>query len=126
MKIMFDGNIFDRLIEAPEVVETIKSKHEIFITIVQIKELNNITDKVKKERVMELLDELSHKQIPIPISFSNLDFAHFSFGCGEYKEFIIGNSKQMYNDALLSDAAIEADCILVSNDKRVLKKVRKL
>lgn len=126
MKIMLDSNIYDELIEKPEVVEAIKSKHDIYITTVQIKELARIPDEKKKEKILRVLDVISPQQVPIPFSFSNMDFASFRFSWGQYKDLITGNSKQMDDDALIADVAIEANCLIVSKDTDLLNKVRKL
>lgn len=126
LKVMLDSNVYDELINSPEVVKEIGAKCEVYITAVQHNELRKVSDIYKREKIDNLIKVLSPVQVSVPFSFSNLCFSHMDFGPGEYTKDIEGNSRQMTNDSLIGDAAIENECILVSKDKGLVGKMLKL
>ena len=124
MRVMFDTNVYDVLEKDVSQLGAITNKCEVYTTVVQENELRRIKDKSKRESIDKILKVISPKQVAAPFSFDNIDFGLFRFSCGQYEGLIEGNSRQMSNDSLIADAAIENDCILITNDKRLATRMR--
>jgi predicted nucleic acid-binding protein len=73
MKAMLDTNIFDKLLVDKAgldvIIKAVKNqKLETFVTSVQINEINQIQDKIKRENLISLITEISSKKLFVELA----------------------------------------------------------
>ncbi|MFH0949006.1 MAG: hypothetical protein V1802_00790 [Candidatus Aenigmatarchaeota archaeon] len=123
-KIMFDSNIFDEIakgILGIDELEKCIEKFEFYITHIQIDEINNCPDKEK--RAILTLFKTQIRPILIPTE-------NFVFGVSRLGLSKLGNGNTLNElgkpkDALIGETAIKNGCVLVTNDEKLIKKVKK-
>ncbi len=128
MKLIFDSNVFDDLISGKLELETIeKSKYEIYITHIQVDEINECSDKERRARLFNFMTEIRPEKIPTEsfiIGTSRIGSAKIGDG-HLIEELRMGNYKKT-NDALIGETAIKNNLILITNDKKFKNKVVEL
>lgn len=126
MNVMFDTNAFD---QASVDIHMFKSKQQtftIYITSVQVEELAKIPDSRKKIRIenLQTLCSLRPMLIPTVFSFDKLNFNFFSFKTEPAYAKVIKQSKGNINDALIAATAIHENCLLVTDDIELSKRIK--
>ncbi len=128
MKLIFDTNTFDDLINGTLNIETIiKNDFQVFLTHIQIDELNECPDNERRARLFNSMIEIKPTKIPTEsfiIGVSRIGSAKLSDG-NLFNELRNGNIKNT-NDALIGETAIKNNLILVTNDIKFSRKVIKL
>ena len=124
-KYIFDTNIFDDMVnEKLKVSDIVKYKNnkklEIYVTHIQIDEINKISDEDKRARFFISMFEIR----PILISTSSCAFDVSRFDKSKFGNGTIFNKIKKVNinnveDALIGETAIKEGIILVTNDKRL-------
>jgi rRNA-processing protein FCF1 len=131
-KYIFDTNIFDDIIsEKLKVSDIIKyenyKKVEIYITHIQIDEINRCSDVDKRARLNIFMVKI--RPILIPTTSAAYDVSRYDeskFGDGIiFNKIKKGNIKHV-EDALIGETAIKEGIILVTNDRRLKKMVIEL
>lgn len=131
-KYIFDTNIFDDIVnEKLKVSDIIKYKNykkvEIYVTHIQIDEINKCSDADKRARLNIFMDKIGS----ILVSTSSCAFDVSRFDASKFGNGIIFNKIKKGNinnveDALIGETAIKEGIILVTNDKRLKNIVIKL
>lgn len=125
-RVMFDSNAFDDVAKDITLLKAASEKGQIeyYVTSIQIEEIANIPDEKKETRlcVFRNFAELRPRIVPVPFSFSCIDFSCFSFDTGPSLPFFPSSYEK---DMLIAKAAIYENCIFVTNDARVVKKLNK-
>jgi len=123
MRVMIDTNIFDKIVNDFETIDTAISdgKLEVFFTSIQKREIEEIRDEKKREQLTNLMKKWEANVIPTSFSFRHIDFAHFSFASGEIMSEIERGNVKNHFDALIADAAFAEGLSLITNDKRLIK-----
>jgi len=124
-KYIFDTNIFDDMVnEKLKILDIVKYKNnkkvEIYVTHIQIDEINKISDEDKRARFFISIFEIR----PILISTSSCAFDVSRFDKSKFGNGIIFNKIKKVNinnveDALIGETTIKEGIILVTNDKRL-------
>ena len=131
-KYIFDTNIFDDIVsEKLKVSDIVKYKKfkkvKIYVTHIQIDEINKCSDVDKRARLNIFMVKIR----PILISTSSCAFDVSRFDESKFGDGIIFNKIKKGNikyveDALIGETAIKEGIILVTNDKRLKKTVIEL
>lgn len=128
MKLILDSNAFDDLVTGKiSLSEFDLNKSEIFITHIQVDELNECDDKEKRAKLFNFLTEIRPKKIPTEsfvIGLSRIGSA--KIGDGNLIEKLRDGNLKHTNDALIGETAIKQNLVLITNDKRFKNKVIKL
>ena len=128
MKLIFDSNVFDDLITGKCDLEIVEDKsQDIFITHIQVDEINEFSDKDKRARLFNSMTEVRPEKIPTEsfiIGTSRIESAKIGDG-NLLEELRMGNYKKT-NDALIGETAIKNELTLITNDKRFRNKVIEL
>lgn len=126
MKLVLDSNVFDDLVTGKLDLKTFENK-EIFITHIQVDELNECSDKEKRALLFNSVTEVRPEKIPTEsfiIGTSRIGSARI--GGGDLIEQLrMGNYKKT-NDALIGETAIKNNLTLITNDKKFKNKVIEL
>ena len=128
---IFDTNIFDRVIDGEIKLEEVNFKkiekgYNYFATHVQIDELNNCENSVRRNKLIEIFDKIGQYKVPTEsfvLGYSRLGMAKLGDGL-VLEELRQGNLKNT-EDALIGEVAIKQKMILVSEDERFRKRVIK-
>lgn len=128
IKVMFDSNAFDKLLKVKSIDCFRSGKIHLFITNIQIKELASIPDTEKNKRIDLFMTvcTLCPTIVATTFSYSNLTYSHLRYGAGEIESIIRKESGNNEKDALIADAAVREGCILVTNDKEIIRKMCKI
>lgn len=128
MKLIFDSNVFDDLISGKLELETIgKKNHEVYITHIQVDEINGCFDKETRARLFNVMTEIIPQKIPTEsfiIGTSRIGSAKLGDG-NLIEKLRMGNYKKT-NDALIGETAIKNNLTLITNDKKFKNKVNEL
>ena len=128
-KYMFDTNIFNDMVDGKlEISDIVNCKKvEIYVTHIQIDEINKCSDEDKRARLSMFMVKI--KPILIPTSSCVFDVSRFDeskFGDGIiFNKIKKGNINQV-EDSLIGETAIKEGIVLVTNDKRLKNIVIKL
>lgn len=130
MDLIFDSNIFDKLIKNELYSELTKnSSIKIFITHIQKDELNNIRNLEYKKILLDKLIEVNPMQIPTEtIVIGTWRVGEGKISDGKMYSQLLGNNKKgnAINDSLIGEVAIKNNLTLITNDERFIKKYEKL
>lgn len=127
IKIMFDSNIFDYILGDNELLKILEEKEDDFkfyITHVQYDEINNCPDAEKRAKLTLSSGKLRPVVIPtesLVLGKSRLGFSRL--GKGDVLEKIRGGKPKETMDALIGETAIKNHIILVTNDRKLRKRV---
>lgn len=127
MKLIFDSNVFDDLTSGKLELESIEKNHEIYITHIQVDEINECSDKEKRARLFNSITEIRPEKTPTEsfiIGTSRIGSAKIGDG-NLIEELRMGNHK-ITNDALIGETAIKNNLTLITNDKKFKNKVVEL
>lgn len=128
MKVIFDSNVFDDLINGKLDIETLKTgKYKVYITHIQVDEINECPDNEKRAKLFNFLTEIRPEKISTEsfiIGTSRLGSAKLGDG-NLIEELRMGNYKRT-NDALIGETAIKNSLTLITNDKKFRNKVIEL
>lgn len=121
MKLIFDSNAFDDLVKGKISINDFDpNQSEIFITHIQVDELNECKDKEKRAKLFNSLMEIRPEKIPTEsfvIGSSRIGSA--KIGDGDLIEKLRNGNLKHTNDALIGETAIKQNLVLITNDKRV-------
>ena len=128
IKIMFDTNAFDMACKESKLVANSLDQIDIFVTGVQVEELSNIPDERKEIRLDNFLTlcDLRPTLVPTIFTFDRIDFNHFSFETEPIYDYLIKENKRNINDALIGATAYHEKCILITDDKDLTKRMKKV
>ncbi|MDF0716993.1 type II toxin-antitoxin system VapC family toxin [Muricauda sp. 334s03] len=128
MKLIFDSNVFDDLITEKLDLRIVKNKsHEVYITHIQVDEINECYDKEKRARLFNSMTEVRPEKITTEsfiIGTSRIGSAKIGNG-NLFEQLRMGNYKKT-NDALIGETAIKNNLTLITNDKKFKNKVIEL
>jgi len=126
MRLIFDSNVFDDLISGKLDLKAVEND-EIYITHIQVDELNECSDKEKKEQLLKSVKEVEPEKLATEsfiIGTSRIGSA--KIGDGDLIEQLrMGNYKKT-NDALIGETAIKNNLTLITNDRKFKNKVIEL
>lgn len=130
MRIMLDSNVFDKVAAKPEIIHdlgllTRTGELEIVSTHIQDDQLKKIPDRTKRDAVLGIPGRI------VPTTEFVLDVSDLELSClgnGEagslhYEDIRRGNPRHI-EDALIALAAAHEADVLVTDDKRLGKKVK--
>ena len=127
-KIMFDTNEFDKVLDSNIDPDQITDKYEVYVTLIQMEEIRNIPEskKEKREKLLNTISKLKAISIPTPFTWDYFNFASFSFSIEPAYWKVLKQTKANRNDALIAATAIHEECVLVTEDKEILRDMKKL
>lgn len=127
-KIMFDSNIFDEFESGKITFEDIdkakKKGFRFYITSIQYKEINDISDKEKREKLFLFIGKINPEIVSTEstsLGLSRLGLSKFSDG--ELIKQLDNDNPKRRKDALIAETALKNDYILVTNDLLLIKGV---
>ncbi len=126
MKVIFDSNVFDDLLSGKLDLNILKNI-QICITHIQRDELNKCTNENKKDKLIQILEEVNPEILPTEsfcFNISRFGMAKLSDG-KTFDEIKKGNIKNT-EDALIGEVALKKGLVLITNDKGFRKKIEKL
>ena len=122
---MFDSNAFDKMLLSDIDKIIACTKHEFFVTSIQLDEIRRIPDS-KQEIRNKNLEKLSKINPDILCTIAVLGMAKLGLcvlGKGKiYDELLVENGSNV-PDAMIGDAAKRENCTVVTNDKRFRNKL---
>lgn len=126
MNLMFDSNVFDELINGKLDLKIIEeNKLKIFITHVQVDEINECSDKEFRAKLFNFMTTIRPEKIPTEsfiIGKSRIGSA--KIGDGKLIEKLRKGNRKSTNDALIGETAIKNDITLITNDIKFKNKVK--
>ena len=125
---MFDSNSFDKMNKDIHIIKKTKNEIEYYVTGIQVNELARIPDKKEKTRINNFMNlcEINAKLVATPFTFDYIDFRQLSFNISNAYDELLNQNKSNKNDALIGATAIIEQCLLVTDDKRLQDKMKKL
>ncbi len=129
MKVILDSNVFDDVVKG-KINHDIFTKNnmEVYITHIQVDEINECPDKEKRALLFNFMTTLRPEKIPsesLVIGVSRIGEAKITDGKGLIENLRNGNIKRT-NDAIIGETAIKNDLTLITNDKQFKNKVIEL
>jgi len=127
IKVIFDSNIYDLIADGSLNINLLSEKKEdfeLYITHIQIDEINQCPDKDKRARLFLFKSKLSPIVIPtesLILGTSRLGEARF--GDGKILEEIRKENLNNTKDALIGETAIKNNLLLVTEDNQLKKKL---
>lgn len=129
-KVIFDSNIYDLVADGTLNIDLLSEKKddfELYITHIQIDEINKCSDEDKRARLFLVKSKLSPIVIPTESSILGTSrFGEARFGDGKIIEEIRKGNLKHTEDALIGEVAIKNDYILVTEDGKLKNKVNSL
>lgn len=128
MKLILDSNVFDNLLSGKISLNDLDiNNNEIFITHIQVDEINECTDKFKRASLFNLLTEIRPEKIPTETFALGLSkFGNAKLGDAILFQKLRNSNLNHSKDALIGETAIKQNLILITNDKRLKNKVNEL
>jgi len=125
MRIMFDTNVFDKMLSSADDVEIIVActSNDYFITSVQKEELANIRDENKKYALLEMCTIVA-KATPTPavVGYSKVGDCVLVDLEDIYSDLLTETHSNV-KDAMIGSAAKRELCTVVTNDIRFSKRL---
>lgn len=129
-KFMFDTNAFSSLLTSKTSWKQFfilhKNDFEFLITSIQVEELASIKDENKENRIQHLLClcEMNAKLVPVIASLGHWRLGSAVLGgTDNVYTALLNKNRSNVSDALIGDAAYREKCILVTDDKRFIRKL---
>lgn len=126
MKVIFDSNVFDDIIKGKIDLDIInKSGIDIYITHLQVDEINECPDKEKRALLFNFMTTIRPNKIPTEsfcIGVSRINGTKINDGSGLIEKLQAGNPNNA-NDALIGETAIRNELTLITNDKKLKNRV---
>lgn len=132
--IMFDTNIFNRIIEGNiDITKINKNEYKLFITHIQRNELEKTGDQDKKDKLMKLFSSLNQESIPTESAVWGIS----EWGGGKYtsennlyepiRKALDDINKKDNNiqDALISETCIRNNYTLITEDQDLVTVTKK-
>lgn len=131
-KVMFDCNTFSKLLQLSDWQEFLakaRAKYELCVASIQVEELAQIPDSKKETRIQHIfcLCEMKATIVPtaVVLGYGRLGFCAFADENDTTYEELLNESKNNIHDAMIGDAAKREGCLLITNDDRFAKKLRR-
>ena len=131
-RVMFDCNSFSKLLQLPdwqEVIANARTKYELCVASIQVEELAQIPDSKMETRIQHILCLCEMKATIVPtavvMDYGRLGFCAFADENDTTYEDLLNESKNNIHDAMIGDAAKREGCLLITNDSRFEKKLRR-
>jgi predicted nucleic acid-binding protein len=125
MNVILDTNVFDDLLSGRLSVQRLLAiTDKIFVTHIQLDELNMCPDSERRGRLLQCLIECAPRKIPTEsfvVGFSRIGSA--KIGDGNLFENLHNGSLKSTNDALIAETAFKNKMTLLTNDKRLYNKM---
>lgn len=127
---MFDTNAFGRLFNNIEKYEENNDKYEYYVTSIQIEELAKIKDEMLETRIKNFMELSRIRPILVPtitvVDHCRVELCILDDSDIATYELLLNENKSNVNDAMIGDAAKRENCILITDDKRFINKLKKL
>ncbi|MCC4227416.1 type II toxin-antitoxin system VapC family toxin [Zunongwangia profunda] len=121
MKLILDSNVFDDLLTGKlEIAVFEKEDFELFITHIQVDEINECPNKEKRAKLLNFMIELRPEKIPTEsfvVGTSRIGSA--KIGDGNLIERLRTGNLKKTNDALIGETAIKNNLTLITNDLKI-------
>lgn len=131
-KVMFDCNSFSKLLELNDwqtFLSKAREKYELCVASIQIEELAQIPDSKMECRIRHILCLCEMKATVVPTSvvmgYGRLGFCAFADVDDTTYEDLLNENRSNVHDAMIGDAAKREGCLLITNDGRFIKKLRR-
>ena len=129
MKVVFDSNVFDDIITGKiDINRLIQNGLEVYITHLQVDEINECPDSEKRAQLFNSMTELRPYKVPTEsfcVGISRIGSAKINDGSGLIQKLEAGNSNNAH-DALIGETAIKNSLTLITNDKKFKNRVVEL
>ncbi len=130
-KVMFDSNTFTHFIEAQldqdSFFEKSREKYEYYVSAVQAEELAKIGDDKKEKRIKHILClcQMRAKLVhPLAVlGYARLGFCVLADEYDNTYESLLNENRSNVADAMIGEVAKREGCILITDDKRFIKKL---
>ncbi|MBE6972601.1 MAG: PIN domain-containing protein [Ruminococcaceae bacterium] len=132
MKIMFDTNAFDHLLDKGgnyrEFFTRTSQRFQYYVTATQIEEIAQIGDKKQEGRIQKTLCLVAMKpeivNTDIVLGSGRLGFIQFADESDTTYEDLLTDAKTNVNDAMIGAAAKREGCTVVTDDGPFSKKLK--
>lgn len=129
MDVIFDTNVFSNILDGKLTIDQITSWNiKVKVTHIQLDELTNSPDESLRSNLLNLFEEIVDETLSTESFILDVSrFGFFKFGAhdGIYE----GLKKEKFkhiNDALIGEVAIRQNILLLTDDKKLKKKVKTL
>jgi len=126
MRIMFDTNAFDKILNSSDDLEIITAcgENEYFITSIQEEELGGIPDDYKRRTLLSVCKKVAQKTpTPAIVGYSKIGDCMLIDADDVYSDLLLETHSNV-KDAMLGSAAKREKCTVVTNDKRFSKRLK--
>lgn len=131
-KVMFDCNSFSKLLELNDwqaFLSKAREKYELCVASIQVEELAQIPDSKMECRIRHILCLCEMKATVVSTSvvmgYGRLGFCAFTDENDTTYEDLLNENRSNVHDAMIGDAAKREGCLLITNDGRFIKKLRR-
>ncbi|MFW6026070.1 MAG: hypothetical protein ACOCRX_06985 [Candidatus Woesearchaeota archaeon] len=127
-KVMFDNDILNKIVEGELNMDKVinSEKFEFCATHIQTDQLSRCPNKDKRAKLTLEHSKLSPRIIPTETTILDISRINYSkLGKGEKYKKIKKDNPNHIEDALIGETAIENNILLVTNDKKLRRKVKK-
>ena len=124
---MFDTNIFDRILDNDITHESLPPNIPLFVTHVQRDEINKCSDPERRKQLKVVFNEIAQDNVATESFILDVSMiGRAKLGDGRLIEKIREGNIKHSEDALIGETCIKNSYLLVTEDQRLLKKVREL
>jgi rRNA-processing protein FCF1 len=126
-RILIDNNCIDTILENLDFYENMKSKYEFCVCTSVVEELANIPDTNKEKRITVFICLAKIEAKFLPDSVFVAGHSRTGVACVSNAEIyhkILCESKSNISDAIIAETAVRNNCMLLTNDLRLYKKMK--
>ena len=126
MRIMFDTNAFDKILNSSDDLELITAcgENEYYITSIQEEELGSIPDDYRRQALLSACKKVALKTpTPAIVGFSKVGDCMPTDADDVYFDLLLETHSNV-KDAMIGSAAKREKCTVVTNDKRFTKRLK--
>lgn len=126
MRIMFDTNAFDKILNSKDDLELITAcgENEYYITSIQEEELESIPDDYRRQALLSACRKVALKTpTPAIVGFSIVGDCMLTDADDVYFDLLLKTHNNV-KDAMIGSAAKREKCTVVTNDKRFTKRLK--
>lgn len=125
MKYMLDTNIFNILLDEGVVFENLPNDGQFIATSMQIWEINQTKNELKRQKLLDKFHEISPKKVPtVTALWGVTSWNEGCYGNGEQYQVILeklnsknNSKKNNHIDALIAETAMSLNAVLITSDK---------
>lgn len=123
---MFDTTVFNRILDKKISIDSLPPNIPLFVTHIQLDEIKKTSNPERREQLLDVFQKVPQEHIPTEGGIFDVSkFDVSKFGNEKLIEKLQKANPKHSEDALIGATCIQNHCLLVTDDNKLLNKVRK-